>query len=194
MHIHEVGERMSTSQEKEKRWWLAVALSCLLWGTGHLYLGFTKMGIMLIVFEALFLVSIQQPSWVLIGAFAFCTILICVDVRKRTKMMFPRLLKPKVSETSKALEKPPKKEVKPREPLRKSLTEMSIPAYIMIMAVGFVVMIIGTGVFPIHPLLQDQLVGTAIIILGTLVMVGGYRLKPKKPEPEPEAEPEDPAE
>ena len=184
---------MSTSQGRVKRGWLAVALSCLLWGSGHIYIGFTKLGIMLIVFEVLFLLSIQQPSWVLIGAFAFCTILICVDVRKRTRMMFPRVPKPKVSET-KALEKLQKKEVKPREPLRKSLTEMSIPAYILIMAVGLVVMIIGTGIVPFHPLLQDQLVGTAIIILGTLVMVGGYRLKPKKPEPEPEPEPEDPAE
>lgn len=148
----------------KKRIWIAVFLSCVLWGSGHYYLEYKKLGIMLTVLEILYLLAFH-PSWISIGAFIFCTVVICYDTYKKAVGTF-EALSPK--------SKKEKEKITPATSLKWGAIRQKLPQirlnYKTIIAIGLVI-------FISNFLFADPIIGTILIIVGIIIIVKGLRMR-----------------
>ena len=63
-----------------------MVLNLLLWGSGHYFLGYRKLGLILIAVEAYFILTFQ-PSWIYIVLYLVCTAVICYDSYRKTSAL-----------------------------------------------------------------------------------------------------------
>jgi TM2 domain-containing membrane protein YozV len=59
-----------------KRLWLTILLAALIYGSGHIYLGFTKRGIIILIFGVILTISIYAlipfpPGYIILLVYAF---------------------------------------------------------------------------------------------------------------------------